>query len=427
MKTAIQTLVFALALTLLTACGGGNNGNISHDAAISKFVAYAESNGTSEEPTLQDYLDAGVTGVTEDNLDEINEVVENLTEEEVDTTGEIQDLADRLGIVVDTTAPVFTSAASATVAENQTAAITLVATDTSAITYSISGGDSASFSVNSSTGVVTFSTAPDYETKTSYTFTATATDAAGNATTQDVTITILNDACTGGDVISHLGTDYCAVTSPYTGKVWLDRNLGATMVCSKSRDDADAGFTDATYTADQGSCFGDYYQWGRNFDGHENNESSTTAIQATQIDPVQSEVEGKFITSGDTNDYDWAKAIDSNGSTRQANWSKTDGSSVCPVGFRVPTIDELKAELFDTDSSEIADRDDAFNSFLKLPTAGFRYGYGSGSLEGQGTWGDVWSSSVDGAYSYDVGFSSNLADWYHVNRAYGQSVRCLRD
>ena len=85
------------------------------------------------------------------------------------------------GGATDTTPPVFTSPATASVAENQTSAITLIATDTHTITYSISGGDSADFSLDDSTGVVTFDTAPDYETKTFYTFTATATDTAGNS------------------------------------------------------------------------------------------------------------------------------------------------------------------------------------------------------------------------------------------------------
>jgi len=267
---------------------------------------------------------------------------------------------------VDIEAPSFTSSATASVAENQISAITLIATDSNTISYSISGGDSADFAVDASSGVVTFKTAPDYETKTSYSFTATARDVTGNSITQDVIIAITNldDACTGGNEIWHLGIYYCEVISPYTTKGWLDRNLGATMVCSKSRDDAGEGFTDATYAANQKDCFGDYYQWGRNADGHENNESDPTATQATQIDPVQAVVEGKFITADDTNDYDWAKAVDGDGSTRQANWSAIDGSSVCPVGFIVPTIVELIAEFFDAGSAEMQNRDDAFKSFL---------------------------------------------------------------
>lgn len=89
-------------------------------------------------------------------------------------------------------APVFTSSASAAVDENQMDAITLMASDTSAVTYSISNADAADFVVNSVTGVVTFQTPPDFEIKESYAFTATATDIYGNTTPQDITITIID-------------------------------------------------------------------------------------------------------------------------------------------------------------------------------------------------------------------------------------------
>jgi hypothetical protein len=46
---------------------------------------------------------------------------------------------------------------------------------------------------------------------------------------------------------------YSTVTSPDTGKVWLDRNLGATQVATSKTDSA---------------AYGHYYQWGRNDDGH---------------------------------------------------------------------------------------------------------------------------------------------------------------
>jgi len=48
------------------------------------------------------------------------------------------------------------------------------------------------------------------------------------------------------------------------------------------------------------------------------------------------------------------------------------GSSVCPVGYRVPIRGELGEGLFDTGSAEIENRDDAFNGFLKFPSAGHR-------------------------------------------------------
>ena len=91
----------------------------------------------------------------------------------------------------DLTPPTFTSPASISVPENQTSALTLKATDPSTpITYGISGGDAASFDVDATTGVVIFKSAPDFEMRDTYTFTATATDSAGNVATQSVTVSI---------------------------------------------------------------------------------------------------------------------------------------------------------------------------------------------------------------------------------------------
>ena len=81
----------------------------------------------------------------------------------------------------DTTPPTFTSSQTVSVNENQIDAITLVATDESTVTYSISGSDSTSFNINPTSGVVTFKVAPDYEAtpiKRTFTFVAKARDSA---------------------------------------------------------------------------------------------------------------------------------------------------------------------------------------------------------------------------------------------------------
>ena len=90
----------------------------------------------------------------------------------------------------DTTAPTFTSLSSENVNENQLSAIRLRATDNNSITYNISGVDANYFNINSATGVVTFKIAPDYETKSSYSFTAIATDIKGNRATKTILIKI---------------------------------------------------------------------------------------------------------------------------------------------------------------------------------------------------------------------------------------------
>ena len=96
-------------------------------------------------------------------------------------------------------APVFTSSATVDAAENQTAVITVTATDAGggvALTYSLTGGaDQAKFSITSG-GVLTFDSPPDYEIPTDsdtdnvYVVEVTATDGtASTAQTISVTVT----------------------------------------------------------------------------------------------------------------------------------------------------------------------------------------------------------------------------------------------
>jgi len=69
------------------------------------------------------------------------------------------------------------------------------------------------------------------------------------------------------------GYTYSTIKSPITGKTWLDRNLGATKMCDKKRSE----FTsDLDYENSQKDCFGDYYQWGREADGHQLKTSLTS-------------------------------------------------------------------------------------------------------------------------------------------------------
>lgn len=189
--------------------------------------------------------------------------------------------------------------------------------------------------------------------------------------------------------ITHHGITYGTVKSPYTGKIWLDRNLGAKRVCLSYNDE---------------QCYGDYYQWGRDADGHQKpNSNNFTKISDTP--------------------WDW-KPSDSSGKQRQAFWSKTDGSGICPVGFRVPTITEQKTE---TVSNGVNNQKDAFSNFLKLPSAGRRDGLSGGGMGNRGRWGDVWSASTDDSPALYLGFDSDSAGIYHDSPAFGYPVRCLND
>ena len=102
--------------------------------------------------------------------------------------------------------PLIISANTANVAENSTSVLTVTATDADlpaqTVTYSITGGaDQAKFSINGTTGDLTFSAAPDYENPTDadtnniYVVQVTASDGAGRTINQtiNVTVTPVND------------------------------------------------------------------------------------------------------------------------------------------------------------------------------------------------------------------------------------------
>jgi hypothetical protein len=113
-------------------------------------------------------------------------------------SSDTQDVTINIRNINDNT-PIFTNDNNAIVDEEQTDAIKLLAIDIDnrvsvidTLTFSISKDDASDFTLDSATGVVTFNTAPDYESnKTSYSFEAMVTDGTFSST-QNVTINIKN-------------------------------------------------------------------------------------------------------------------------------------------------------------------------------------------------------------------------------------------
>ena len=135
-------------------------------------------------------------------------------------------------------APSFTSPDSVSVAENQTAAYTAVATDADGdtLTYGLSGTDAALFTIDPNTGVVRFIAPPDFENpgddgdNNVYDITVTASDG-DNSTDHDVAITVTN-----------INDNTPSFTSPDSANVAENETLAYTAVAT------DADGDDLTYS-----------------------------------------------------------------------------------------------------------------------------------------------------------------------------------
>ena len=190
---------------------------------------------------------------------------------------------------------------------------------------------------------------------------------------------------------------YITVTSP-TGKIWMDRNLGATQVATSSTDAA---------------SYGDLYQWGRRSDGHQCRTSATTATLSSSDQPAN----GNFILAPNL-PYDWRSPQNNN------LWQGVNGvNNPCPSGYRIPTETEMNAERLSWNANTSVG---AFNSPLKLPMGGFR-SFSNGSLSLVGSFGSYWSSSNSGINSRYLYFNSSGALMDAGNRADGVSVRCMKN
>ncbi len=205
-----------------------------------------------------------------------------------------------------------------------------------------------------------------------------------------------------GSVFCNGPTAVVEVTNPATGKIWMDRNLGASQVAISS--------TDA-------NSYGDLYQWGRRSDGHQCRTSPTTNTLSSVDQPGND----SFILAP-IPPKDWRSPKNDN------LWQGVNGvNNPCPSGYRLPTDAELNAERTSWSSNNSSS---AFASPLKLSMAGFRT-QSDGSLANVGSLGNYWSSTVDGTGgtggALGLSFDSSNAYMSFTSRANGYAVRCLKD
>lgn len=205
---------------------------------------------------------------------------------------------------------------------------------------------------------------------------------------------------------SNSDIDYKEVVSPYSGRVWLDRNLGSSQVCK---------------SYDEESCYGNYFQWGRSADGHELKTSTTTQTLSSTSTPGHSSfiLTMEIGASSSAGARDWLSVPDS------TLWSNNINNP-CPTNYRLPTKAEFVAEIVGGNMTNYLD---AFNSFLKLPVAGTRGDwYDFSSIYGDGSYGYYWTSSMDGADGSFIIYS-NSSSLYTVSmhRSSGFPVRCIKN
>uniref|UniRef100_UPI0040474030 fibronectin type III domain-containing protein n=1 Tax=Algoriphagus sp. TaxID=1872435 RepID=UPI0040474030 len=190
------------------------------------------------------------------------------------------------------------------------------------------------------------------------------------------------------------------------GRIWMDRNLGASRVATSSTDV---------------EAYGDLYQWGRGADGHQKRTSTTTTTRSSTDVPGNA----SFILAplNGSVPYDWRNPQNTN------LWQGVNGiNNPCPSGFRIPTEAEWNTERLSWTVN-------AFASPLKLPIAGGERDISNGSFRFVETNGSYWSSTVssgasesNGSRYFSISTSSAKSGSMQVNhRGFGFSVRCIKD
>jgi uncharacterized protein (TIGR02145 family) len=194
-----------------------------------------------------------------------------------------------------------------------------------------------------------------------------------------------------------------------TGKVWMDRNLGASRAAISSTDSA---------------AYGCLYQWGRGNDGHAT-MSWASSTSGSRVYSMRTGQTSSTDTPGHNSFYVNTPAPDDWRSPQNDNlWQGINGTNnPCPAGYRVPTEAEFLAEKTNYGITNI---ESAYSSFFKIPAAGYQQN--NATFYAIGNTAIFWTSSpTGGTGSYTMQFTPSSAVRYANARSLGFSVRCIKN
>jgi uncharacterized protein (TIGR02145 family) len=231
-----------------------------------------------------------------------------------------------------------------------------------------------------------------------------------------------------------LYTPVMTVISPYTGKKWMARNLGAT---------ADPIVQNGGPVEADTASYGYLYQWGRGNDGHQivrpyrtisRDANGNPAIGTTPYSQAVTATYANYsnIPVGNLNKY-ISNSGNNNWITNNTTaWGGSGERNPCPDGFRVPHSSDFNNEFYVATNYQIYSRKELFESFLRLPITGWRQGT-TGAFASYFTYdqGMYWTSVSKGtntaeAFWFSSAYTFPAEDHFRTQgKNFACAIRCI--
>jgi uncharacterized protein (TIGR02145 family) len=227
-----------------------------------------------------------------------------------------------------------------------------------------------------------------------------------------------------GTVFCEYPTEVIEIVSAKTGRIWMDRNLGARRSAINSQD----------ILGDDSYAFGDLYQWGRRADGHQCRNSNTRIVDGgVNVDQPN---HGDFILpktpSSPNPQNNWRSPANPN------LWNGVNGiNNPCPEGFRIPTKQEWLNEMATGTGYYFENGRDINNSTkLNFTIGGNRLHehYENGKISFKPVGADYFVNSryhgFDSSGNNDSYYSFPIPNGFSAGNgvpALGSSIRCIKN